>query len=92
MRTTIVVIAGVAVAGYVLGTRANRPVLEPRESLRHQVERLWNDPKTRKRRERQARQLQKDARATAKRLRKDAGRKAGRLAKAARTRAGQLAR
>ncbi|GAA2171151.1 hypothetical protein GCM10009846_04000 [Agrococcus versicolor] len=90
MRTKILIVAGIAAAGYVLGTRANRPVA--RESVRHQLVRLWNDPKARKRREQQAKQLQKDAGKTAKRLRKDAGKKAEHLAKAARKRAKDLGR
>ena len=76
MRTKALLIAGVAVAGYVLGTRATRPVQQPREALRHQVERLWTDPKARKRRAKRAEQLQRDAKRTAKRLAKQARAKA----------------
>ena len=72
MRTKVLLIAGVAVAGYVLGTRATRPVQQPRESLRHQLERLWTDPKARKRRAKRVEQLQRDAKRTAKRLAKQA--------------------
>ena len=77
MRNTILIGAGVAVVGYVLGTRANRPLA--RESVGHQLVRLWTDPKARKRRERTGKQLRKDAERTGTRLAMAAKRRAKRL-------------
>ncbi len=81
MRNTILIVGGVALVGFVLGTRANRPTIKARESVRHQLVRLWNDPKARKRRERKAKELRKDAERTGKHLAKAAKRRAKDLAR-----------
>ena len=41
MRTRILTLIGVAVVGYVAGTRSNRPVA--RESVRHQLVRMASE-------------------------------------------------
>ncbi|MFJ6653496.1 hypothetical protein ACIQLJ_11935 [Microbacterium sp. NPDC091313] len=52
MRNKILLIGAVAVAAYVLGSRAHRPQIANRESVGHQLVRLWDDPKARRRRRR----------------------------------------
>jgi hypothetical protein len=71
MNRNVLIVGGTAVAAYVLGTRANRPTLaEHPETLRHQVERLWTDPKAKKHRVKFRKQRAKDARKALTNLRK----------------------
>jgi hypothetical protein len=71
MNKNVLIVAGTALAAYVLGTRANRPTLaEHPETLRHQAERLWTDPQAKKRRAKFRKQRAKDARAAKKSLQK----------------------
>jgi len=74
MRNKLLVIGAVALIAYVVGTRTPRVQVKSRESVGHQVVRLWNDPRARKRRHRAAREAakaaEKRAKKTLKRLRK----------------------
>ncbi len=84
MRNNILIIGGVVFLAYVLGSRANRPTSAPRpETLRHQAERLWNDPKARKEREKHRAARRKEAEKLAKKLKKSAGSTAKKTAKKA---------
>lgn len=84
MRNTILVAGGAVFLAYVLGTRASRPTTGPQpETLRHQAERLWNDPKARKQREKHRAARRKEAEKLAKKLKKSAGATAKSTAKKA---------
>ncbi|KZE42525.1 hypothetical protein [Microbacterium sp. T32] len=50
MRNRIIAVGVVGVAAYVLGTRAGRVQVKSRESVGHQLVRLWDDPRSRRRR------------------------------------------
>lgn len=52
MRNKILLVGAVAVMAYLLGSRAHRPQIKNRESVGHQLIRLWDDPKARRRRHR----------------------------------------
>ncbi|MFB2557430.1 hypothetical protein [Herbiconiux liangxiaofengii] len=52
MRNKVLLIGGIAFIAYVLGSRTGHT-----ESTAHQVIRLWNDPKERKRREKALKKL-----------------------------------
>ncbi len=67
MRNKIILIGAVALIAYVVGTRTPRVEVKKRESVGHQVVRLWNDPRARKRRRKAAK---KAAAAAEKRARK----------------------
>ncbi|WP_295838087.1 hypothetical protein [uncultured Microbacterium sp.] len=54
MRTKLVLIGAVALLAYVIGTRTPRVQVKNRESVGHQIVRLWNDPAARKRRRKAA--------------------------------------
>lgn len=54
MRNKIIVIGAVVFVAYVIGTRTSRVQVKKRESVGHQVVRLWNDPGARKRRHKAA--------------------------------------
>ncbi|PVE76991.1 hypothetical protein [Microbacterium testaceum] len=74
MRNKIVLIGAVAVIAYVVGTRTPRVQMKSRESVGHQLVRLWNDPRARKRRHKAAKKAaaaaQKRAEKTFRELRK----------------------
>ncbi|ARC58491.1 hypothetical protein AS850_15495 [Frondihabitans sp. 762G35] len=58
MRTKIIVVGLVAAVIYFRGARSHRPVKGKQpETLRHQVERLWNDPKAAKSRKKLAKKV-----------------------------------
>lgn len=63
MRNRIIVIGLVAFLAFALGSRASRPQIKSRESVRHQLVRIWNDPKERKRRRKAAERKAKKVRA-----------------------------
>lgn len=49
MRNKIIVVGAIAAAIYLAGARSHRPVKgKQSETLRHQAERLWRDPKNAK--------------------------------------------
>ncbi len=54
MRNKLIVIGAVALIAYVVGTRTPRVQVKDRESVGHQIVRLWNDPRARKRRHKAA--------------------------------------
>lgn len=54
MRNKLIVIGAVALIAYAVGTRTPRVRVKNRESVGHQIVRLWNDPRARKRRHKAA--------------------------------------
>ncbi|WP_136024666.1 hypothetical protein [Microbacterium sp. K27] len=54
MRNKILLIVGVAFVAYIFGSRAATVQIDKGESVRHQLVRLWNDPRARKRRKKAA--------------------------------------
>ncbi|WP_029259387.1 MULTISPECIES: hypothetical protein [unclassified Microbacterium] len=62
MRNKILLIVGVAFVAYILGSRAATVQINKGESVRHQLVRLWNDPRARKRRKKAAEKASKKAR------------------------------
>ncbi|MDQ1176897.1 hypothetical protein [Microbacterium sp. SORGH_AS_0421] len=74
MRNKLIVIGAVALLAYVIGTRSPRVQVKSRESVGHQVVRLWNDPRARNRRHKAAKKAagaaEKRARRTLRDLRK----------------------
>lgn len=54
MRNKMILVGAVALIAYVVGTRTSRVQVKSRESVGHQVVRLWNDPRARKRRHKAA--------------------------------------
>ncbi len=64
MRKNILIIGIVAVAAYIVGSESARSRGKGYEDLRHQLERLWNDPRARKSRK----ELAKRAGKTTKRV------------------------
>ena len=67
MRNKILLIVGVAFVAYVFGSRAATVQINKGESVRHQLVRMWNDPKARK-------QRRKTAERAAKKVKKALGR------------------
>lgn len=67
MRNKVILIGAVAVIAYVVGTRTPRVQVKKRESVGHQIVRLWDDPAARRRRHKAAK---KAAAAARKRARK----------------------
>ncbi|MFS0792953.1 hypothetical protein [Microbacterium sp. 1P10AE] len=61
MRNRIIIVGGLVVLAYVLGTRTGRVQVKSRESVGHQVVRLWDDPRSRRRRRKAAAQASKKA-------------------------------
>jgi len=72
MRNKILLIGGVALLAYVVGTRTPRVEVKNRESVGHQLVRLWNDPKAKKQRRKAAERRVKAAEKRAKALGKKA--------------------
>lgn len=68
MRKNILILAIVAGAGYLVGVESAKSLGKNYEDLRHQVERLWNDPAARKSRRRAAKNLGKSLERTRKSL------------------------
>ncbi len=62
MRNKILLIIGVAFVAYIFGSRAATVQINKGESVRHQLVRLWNDPRARKRRKKAAEKASKKAR------------------------------
>ncbi len=61
MRKNILLVAVVVVAAYVLGAQSVKARGKNYEDLRHQLERLWNDPHARRSRKELARNVAKAA-------------------------------
>lgn len=61
MRNKILLIVGVAFVAYVFGSRAATVQINKGESVRHQLVRMWNDPKARKQRGKTAERAAKKA-------------------------------
>lgn len=67
MRNKIILIGAALLIAYVVGTRTPRVEVKSRESVGHQLVRLWDDPRARKRRRKAA---EKAAAAAEKRAKK----------------------
>lgn len=67
MRNKILLIVGVAFVAYVFGSRAATVQISKGESVRHQLVRMWNDPKARKQRRKTAERAAKKAKKALKR-------------------------
>lgn len=61
MRNKILLVVGVAFVAYVFGSRAATVQINKGESVRHQLVRMWNDPKARKQRRKTAERAAKKA-------------------------------
>jgi hypothetical protein len=57
MRNKILIALAIAFLAYILGSRATRIKTVKSESVGHQVVRLWNDPKAKKARAKNAKKL-----------------------------------
>ena len=69
MRKNILIIGIIAVAAYIIGSESARSRGKNYEDLRHQLERLWNEPRARKSR----RELSRRAGRTAKHVARNLG-------------------
>ena len=70
MRNRIIIVGGLLVLAYVVGTRAGRVEVKSRESVGHQVIRLWDDPRSRRRRRKAAARAAKKAKKTLREFRR----------------------
>lgn len=70
MRKNILILAIVAAAGYLVGRQSVAKQGRNYEDLRHQLERLWNDPHARRSRKELAKQAGKTAAQAARAARK----------------------
>lgn len=62
MRNRIIVVGAVVLVAYIVGSRAGRVQVKSRESVGHQLVRLWDDPRSRRRRRKAAAKAEKKAR------------------------------
>jgi len=62
MRDKILLIGAVAFVAYIFGSRAATVRIDKGESVRHQLVRMWNDPKAKKQRHKKAEKAAKAAR------------------------------
>lgn len=69
MGKNLLILAIVAAAGYAVGIQSAKRRGKNYEDLRHQLERLWNDPRARKSRQRLARKAGQGAERLARSLR-----------------------
>ncbi len=69
MRKNLLILVVVAVAGYLVGVESAKSRGKNYEDLRHQIERLWNDPRARKSRQRLGRKTDQAAKRLARSLR-----------------------
>lgn len=83
MRNKILVIGGIALLAYVLGSRASRGTRP--ESVGHQAVRLWTDPKAKKTRRKSAAKLSKETRRRGKKLTRTTKKMSKRAAAAAKS-------
>ncbi|BFM24478.1 MULTISPECIES: hypothetical protein [Microbacterium] len=68
MRNKIILIGAIAVVAYVVGARSSRVQVKNRESVGHQLVRLWDDPRARKRRHKAAKKAASAAEKRGKKL------------------------
>ncbi len=68
MRKNILIIAVIAVAAYLVGSESARARGKNYEDLRHQIERLWSDPRARRSRRELAKRAGKTTRRVARNL------------------------
>ncbi|APH46372.1 hypothetical protein BMW26_16515 [Microbacterium sp. 1.5R] len=61
MRNKILLIGAIAFVAYVVGSRAAAVQVNKGESVRHQLVRMWNDPKAKKERAKAAKKAAKAA-------------------------------
>lgn len=61
MRNKILLIVAVAFVAYIVGSNAGTVQINKGESVRHQLVRLWNDPKAKKERHKAAEKAAKAA-------------------------------
>ncbi|MCS3443240.1 hypothetical protein [Microbacterium phyllosphaerae] len=61
MRNKILLIGAVAFVAYILGSRSATVQVNKGESVRHQLVRMWNDPKAKKERAKTAKKAAKSA-------------------------------
>lgn len=61
MRNKILVIGAIAFVAYIVGSNAGRVQINKGESVRHQLVRMWNDPKAKKERHKNAEKAAKAA-------------------------------
>lgn len=61
MRNKILIIGAIAFVAYILGSRAMTVQVDKGESVRHQLVRMWNDPKAKKERAKAAKKAKKAA-------------------------------
>jgi hypothetical protein len=71
MRNKIILVGAVALIAYVVGTRTPRVEVKNRESVGHQLIRLWDDPRARKRRHKAAKKAAAAAEKRAKKTFRD---------------------
>ncbi|WP_223622862.1 hypothetical protein [Microbacterium sp. EST19A] len=62
MQNKILLIGAIAFVAYILGSRAATVQIDKGESVRHQLVRMWNDPKAKKERQKKAEKAAKAAR------------------------------
>jgi len=65
MRKNILLVGVIAVAAYLVGVESGKSRGKGYEDLRHQLERLWTDPRARKSRRDLAKRLRKSAKSAA---------------------------
>lgn len=61
MRNRIIVIGAIVAIAYLIGARTGRVQVKSRESVGHQLIRLWDDPRSRRRRRKAAAKAEKNA-------------------------------
>lgn len=71
MRNKIILVGAIALIAYVAGTRTPRVAVKSRESVGHQIVRLWSDPRARRRRRRAAKKAATAAEKRAKKTFRD---------------------
>lgn len=64
MRNKILLIGAIAFVAYILGSRSATVQVNKGESVRHQLVRMWNDPKAKKERQKKADKAAKAAKKT----------------------------
>lgn len=74
MRNKIIVLGAVAFAAYILGSSVAKVQINQGESVRHQVVRMWNDPKAKKQRHKNAKKAAKTAQKAFDKARKNVSR------------------
>lgn len=81
MRNKLILIGGVALVAFIAGARTPRVRVKERESVGHQLVRLWNEPQAKKERKKNAERRAKRIAELAKDQRKSAEKRAKALAR-----------